>query len=71
MAAMAKRGKLVALSITVVGVLVLAVAGFAAKDRILEEWYLRRLSGTDDEAAAAVERLGAIGSVCARRSLAL
>ena len=42
----------------------LLVAGYAFKDRPIEQWYLWRLESEDEETTkAAVERLGEMGSV--------
>jgi hypothetical protein len=52
------RGKLLALSTTALGLVVLVVVGFAARDRIFEEWYLHKLRfGDDQEKLHAAERL--------------
>ena len=46
---MKRRGQIVALSTAAVGVVVLAVAGIAGKDRIREEWYVWRLEAGSRE----------------------
>ena len=44
-----RRGKVVALSTLAVGLVVLVAAGFAAKGRIVEEWYLHQLESDDQK----------------------
>ena len=59
---MNRRGKVFALSAAAVGVVVFVVAGIAAQDWFVEQWYLRRLRTTKDWVLPA-ERLGDLGSV--------
>ena len=55
---MNRRGKAFALSTAVVALAVLVAAGFAAKDRIREEWYLHKLqTGGQNEREFAAEVL--------------
>ncbi len=64
MAAMHRRGKVIALSTVAVGVVVLIATGFAAKDRIREEWYLWKLTSARPEVrATAALSLGRMRSV--------
>ncbi|MBI4601949.1 MAG: hypothetical protein HY721_08310 [Planctomycetes bacterium] len=54
-----RRGKAIAISTAVLGVVVLVAAGLAAKDRIREEWYLHKLkTGEQNEREVAAEVLG-------------
>lgn len=64
MIVMKRRGKLVALATAAVGMVVLVAAGFAAKDRIREQWYIWRLErGSKEAQVAAAEMLGEMRSV--------
>jgi HEAT repeat protein len=70
MAAMAKRGKIVALSITAAGIVTLVAAGFAVTPYIQEEWYLRELAAYDEESSKrAAEWFSQHGSLRAMRRL--
>jgi hypothetical protein len=56
---MRRRGKAVAITAVVLGLGVLVGAGMAAKDRIVEEWWIHKLkTGSEEEKKAAAERLG-------------
>src|SRR2546428_4777582 len=67
---MKNRGKTITLSTVALGVVVLIAAGFAAKDRLSEEWYLWRLEvGSEEEEADAAEELGELRSVRAVSAL--
>ncbi len=58
------RGKVLALSTVGVGVVVMVAAGFAGKDWIREEWYLRRLEWGDmDDQIVAADKLSEMRSV--------
>jgi hypothetical protein len=58
------RGKVLALSTVGVGVVVIVAAGFAGKDWIREEWYLRRLEWGDmDDQIVAADKLSEMRSV--------
>jgi len=59
-----RRGKIVALATVGVGVVVLVAAGFAAKGRIREEWYIHQLQSANEETRLhAAERLGELKSL--------
>src|SRR2546427_9381966 len=67
---MRRRGRTIALSTVTIGLVVLAALGFAAKDRLSEEWYLWRLEvGSEEEEADAAEELGELRSVRAVSAL--
>jgi hypothetical protein len=64
------RGKLLALSTVAVGLAVLIAVGFAAKDRIREEWYLSLLKdASPTERLRFVSTLGEVGSARAFAAL--
>ncbi len=66
-----RRGKSIAISTAVIGVVVLVAAGIVSKDRIIEDWYIWRLEkGSEEAQVAAVERLGNMKSVRAMLALA-
>lgn len=59
-----RRGKVVVLSTLALGLVVLVAAGFAAKGRIVEEWYLHQLESDDEkEQIVAARALGDMRSV--------
>ena|SRR2546422_9583116 len=61
---MRRRGRTIAFSTVALGVVVLVAAGIAAKDKVLERWYLRALASNDlMEKKGAAEKLGRMGSV--------
>ena len=61
---MSPRGKVIAPSTIALGLVVLVAVGFAAKDRIFEEWYLHKLRfGDDKEKLYAAEKLAENQSV--------
>jgi len=63
MADVNRRGKIVAMSTVVVGVVVLVAAGIVGKDRIREEWWIYKLqSGEPDDQVRAAKRLGDLAS---------
>jgi HEAT repeat protein len=60
---MKKRGRRIALAATVLGLATIVVAAVLLRERIVEEWYLRLLgSGSPQMRAAAIQKLGEIGS---------
>ena len=60
---MKSRGKTIALTTVAVGIVVLVAAGIAAKDRIVEEWYLcGLLNAAPTRQSVAVDALGRFGS---------
>ncbi len=62
--AVQRRGKSIAISTVAVGVVVLVAAGFAAKDWIVEEWWIHKLqTGDVDEQTHAAKRLGELESI--------
>lgn len=64
MADMVMRGKIVAVSSVLTGLMVLVGAGLSAWPRLEEEWWLHRLRNEDEgERRHAAKRLGALGSV--------
>ncbi len=53
------------------GVLVLAIAGYASRDLAVEQWYLWKLKSEDrEEQRAAIQKLGEMRSASARRTSA-
>ena len=60
---MEARGRKVAVGVVIIGLLTLAGAGFAFKDKAVEQWYLLKLdSEEEEERELAAEKLGEIGS---------
>ena len=61
-----KKRRLTTRLVIAVGSLVLVVAGFAAKDKAVEQWYLRKLrSENSDEQRTAIQKLGEMRSASA------
>ena len=61
---MATKGKRLTYLTIGTGLLVLLVAGFASKDKALEQWYLWKLESEDEETQkTAAEKLGELESV--------
>ena len=57
------RGRLLAFSTAMLGLMVLVAAGMAARDWMLEEWYLRKLeNGDEKQQFVAAQKLGEMGS---------
>ncbi|MGH9362242.1 MAG: hypothetical protein ACRD2T_10015, partial [Thermoanaerobaculia bacterium] len=60
---MARRGKTIALSCAALAVAALAGGAVLLRERLLEEWYLRKLCSADEEEVfRAAEMLGKLGS---------
>jgi HEAT repeat protein len=60
----ARRGRAITRTTVALGLAVLVGAGFAAKDRIREEWWLHKLrTGDSRERTAAAEGLARLGSI--------
>jgi hypothetical protein len=58
------RGKTIALLTVAVGLAVLVAAGIVAKNRIMEEWWIRKLEmGDETERILAAKRLGELRSI--------
>ncbi len=69
---MTSKGKRLTYLTIALGVLVLLVAGYAAKDKAVEQWYIWKLESEDEqERKLAAEKLGEMGSVRAVPSLML
>jgi hypothetical protein len=67
---MRRRGKAVAITAVVLGLGVLVGAGMAAKDRIVEEWWIYKLkTGDEEENKVAAETLADMRSVRAATPL--
>src|SRR2546422_5775207 len=63
---MANKGKVLALRIASLGVIVLVSAGFMVKQRLLERWYLWRLEkGSEAEQFVVAGKLGDMRSMLA------
>ncbi len=62
-----RRGKSIAISTAVLGVVVLVAAGVAGKERIREEWYLHQLGSADD--ATRLHAAGALGEMKSIRAV--
>jgi hypothetical protein len=59
---MRRKGQTVAACTTAAGIVVLVVAGFAARDRIREEWYLYQFERSEEATKIEVaERCGRAG----------
>lgn len=64
------RGKRIALTVGILAIVGLVVAGIAAKDRLREEWHIRKLSSENDEARYhAADALVAMKSVRGAREM--
>lgn len=70
MSAVNRRGKVIAASTVAVGLAVLVAAGYAAMDRMCEEWYLWQLEeGDEQEQMIAAKKLGELKSARAASRL--
>ncbi len=69
---MTSKGKRLTYLTIALGVLVLAIAGYASRDLAVEQWYIWKLESEDEqERKLAAEKLGEMGSVRAVPSLML